>query len=183
MTERHKSLKETKVLLSSVLIAHKTGILINRLEHEYRTFIGKPIPFMKLGFHTLEDFLREIPDTVLIEEDEKGNKLVKVKVIKNIAHVDKLVQNQKEHNPSSRKQKPNYGGKARYSTTHWNYHGSKMPPFETQQKIILLVKEKQVFFSIHELLECFLDRFSSCLTIRSTSFQCCLREIRLFEKF
>ena len=143
MTERHKNLEETKKLLRSVLNTNKNGCPLIRLDRDYKSLVGKSIPFMKLGFHTLEDLLRDIPDTVLIEEDEKGTKLAKVKVDKDIAHINKFVQQQKEFDPS-RRPKPNYGGKSRFSTAHRNYPGSKMPPHEVQSKIVLLVKERQV---------------------------------------
>lgn len=170
MTERHKSLEETKILLKSVLVANKKGLPFIRLEREYKSIIGKPIPYMKLGFHTLEDFLRDIPDTVLIEEDERGVKLAKVKVDSTVAHINKFVQNQKENEASSRKQKPNHGGKSRFSTTTWNYPGSKMPPFEIQTKIILLIKEKQEI-KLEEFESFYQSKYKDSVTFSTYGFE------------
>ena len=64
-------LEDTKVLLKSVLKTSKNGWPLKRLDREYKSVVGESIPFMKFGFHNLKDFLKDIPETVLIEEDEK----------------------------------------------------------------------------------------------------------------
>ena len=50
---------------------NKNGCPINKLDWEYKSLVGERIPFLKLGYSLLGDFLRDIPDTVLIEEDPK----------------------------------------------------------------------------------------------------------------
>ena len=131
-------------MLKSVVNTHKTGCNIQNLDREYRSFIGKSIPFRELGHHSLEDFLYSAKDTILIEEDGKGAKIVKVKVDQKIAHISKFVQQQKEYDPNSRRPNINHGGRQRFSTSHRNYSGSKMPPFEIQSNIVGLVKETRV---------------------------------------
>ena len=42
-----------------------------RIEQEYKALIGEAIPFRKLGFQNVEDFIRDIPETVLIDESTR----------------------------------------------------------------------------------------------------------------
>ena len=144
MTERHKILTDTKKLLRSVLNTCKDGCQMENLDREYRRMVGGPIPFMKLGHHSLEDFLESARDTVLIESNEKGAKIVKVKLDKDIAHINKFIQQQKGFDHHIRKPQANQGGRNRFSTSHRNFSGSKMPPYDVQSKIVSLVKETQV---------------------------------------
>merc|ERR1719369_2718027 len=67
----YKLREDTQVLLKSVLKANKNGWPLKRLDREYKSVVGQSIPFMKFRFHSLKDFLRDIPEIVLIEEDEK----------------------------------------------------------------------------------------------------------------
>ena len=131
-------------MLKSVVNTQKEGCNIQNLDREYRNFIGKSIPFRELGHHSLEDFLYSAKDTILIEEDGKGAKIVKVKVDQKIAHISNLVQKQKKYDPNSRRPTINHGGRHRFSTSHRNYSGSNMPPFEIQSNIVGLVKETRV---------------------------------------
>ena len=155
MTERHNLLTETKKMLKSVVNTQKTGCNIQNLDREYRSFIGKSIPFRELGHHSLEDFLCSAKDTILIEEDGKGAKIVKVKVDQKIAHISKFVQQQKEYDPNSRRPNINHGGRHRFSTSHRNYAGSKMAPFEIQSNIVGLVKETRVIIYLDPLIYIF----------------------------
>lgn len=159
MTERHNLLTETKKMLKSVVNTQKNGCNIQNLDREYRNFIGKSIPFRELGHHSLEDFLCSAKDTILIEEDGKGAKIVKVKVDQKIAHINKFVQQQKEYDPNSRRPNINHGGRHRFSTSHRNYSGSKMPPFEIQSNIVGLVKETPVIIYLAPLMYIFTISF------------------------
>ena len=143
MTERHKILTDTKKLIRSVLNTCKDGCQMGNLDREYKSMVGAPIPYRKLGYHSLENFLESATDTVLIETNEKGTKMVKVKVDKDIAHINKFIQQQKQFDPTRRPQ-TNQGGRNRFSTSHRNFSGSKMPSYDVQSKIVSLVKETQV---------------------------------------
>ena len=65
--------------MGTVLNANKNGCLLSELQREYKSRIGEFIPYLTLGYKNLEQFLRDISDLVLLEEDAKGNKLVKIK--------------------------------------------------------------------------------------------------------
>lgn len=60
-----------KKMLRAVLQSSKAGVLISSVQSEYRALCGENIPFKKLGFSKLEDFLRSIPSVVRLE-NRKG---------------------------------------------------------------------------------------------------------------
>ena len=64
----------------------------------------------------------------------------------NVDHFQDLVQNQKSKGPSRAKSQPytRRDGRNRFSTLAQSYSGSKISPFELQQKIIVLIKENRV---------------------------------------
>merc|ERR1712212_358196 len=70
MAEQQKLLENTRKLLKSVLngIGDKKGCPLHRIEQEYKALIGESIPFKKLGFRSVEEFIRDIPETVSIDE-------------------------------------------------------------------------------------------------------------------
>ena len=65
--------------MGTVLNANKNGCLLSELQREYKSRIGEFIPYLTLGYKNLEKFLRDISDLVWLEEDAKGNKIVKIK--------------------------------------------------------------------------------------------------------
>lgn len=56
-----------KKMLRAVLQANKNGVSITRLQGEYRSLTGEFIPDRKLGYPSLECFLRSIPSVVRME--------------------------------------------------------------------------------------------------------------------
>lgn len=54
-------------MLRSVLISSKTGVSVNNIQSEYRSLCGEIIPLRKLGYSTLEDYLKSIPSVVRLE--------------------------------------------------------------------------------------------------------------------
>merc|ERR1712126_12733 len=71
MAEQKKLREGTLKLLKSVLNPNKNGWPLKKLEREYKWLVGGNIPFEKLGFSNLKDFLQDIPEIVLLEFDEK----------------------------------------------------------------------------------------------------------------
>ena len=71
MAEQKKLREGTLKLLKSVLNPNKNGWPLKKLEREYKWLVGENIPFEKLGFSNLKDFLQDIPEIVLLEFDEK----------------------------------------------------------------------------------------------------------------
>lgn len=59
-------------MLRAVLQSHKNGIVLPRLQGEYRSLTGDWIPFKQLGYPTLEAYLRSVPAVVRIEASRSG---------------------------------------------------------------------------------------------------------------
>ncbi|XP_013878946.1 tudor domain-containing protein 7A isoform X2 [Austrofundulus limnaeus] len=90
-------------MLRSVLMSSKTGVSINNIQCEYRSFCGDMIPLRKLGFSTLEDYLRSIPSVVRLEY-RMGELRCFASVSEETAHIAELVAKQKNSKKSGRSQ-------------------------------------------------------------------------------
>lgn len=59
-------LTEVKAILKSLVLSSTEKITIDRLNRDYRDVEGEFIPFRRLGYGNLEQFLRSIPDTLMV---------------------------------------------------------------------------------------------------------------------
>lgn len=59
-------LSTIKMDLRGVLISCPQGMTIGKLSRDYVELVGKQIPFTKMGFNKLEDFLRSLKDTLVV---------------------------------------------------------------------------------------------------------------------
>ncbi|XP_055855818.1 tudor domain-containing protein 5 isoform X2 [Episyrphus balteatus] len=59
-------LHETKTILKSLVISCPNGMTVDRLNRDYKDTVGGWIPFKKLGYHSLELFLKSVPDTLVL---------------------------------------------------------------------------------------------------------------------
>lgn len=59
-------LSSIKVNLRGLVISSPKGMTIQNLERDYSQMIGKSIPFAKLGYNKLEQFLRSLTDTLTV---------------------------------------------------------------------------------------------------------------------
>lgn len=55
-----------KKFIRSLLTSAPVAVQMFQLEKDYKNTIGEPIPYHKLGYNSLEHFLRSIPETVLV---------------------------------------------------------------------------------------------------------------------
>lgn len=99
MSQRKEILDETKKQISSLLVSlgaarGQPGIPTRQFHNDYRAIIGNSIPFRELGYSCLDDFFRDIPETVFLNY-EGGQALVKLVENEQISHIVKLVDNQK----------------------------------------------------------------------------------------
>uniref|UniRef100_A0A8C8D1T9 HTH OST-type domain-containing protein n=1 Tax=Oncorhynchus tshawytscha TaxID=74940 RepID=A0A8C8D1T9_ONCTS len=83
-----------KKMLRAVLQANKNGVSITRLQGEYRSLTGEFIPDRKLGYPSLECFLRSIPSVVRME-NRMGEIMCFAAVCQETAHIAQLVARQK----------------------------------------------------------------------------------------
>ncbi len=73
------------------------GVVPNVLffpSEEYIDFNAKPIPFRKIGYASLEDFLIDSGDFCKISRNSSGKLLVKVVESEDTAHIRRLVAKQ-----------------------------------------------------------------------------------------
>ncbi|GBN40689.1 hypothetical protein AVEN_213491-3 [Araneus ventricosus] len=70
LTPAQQELKKSVLInLRSVVQSCKDGVPLNRLQKDYRKFIGSYIPFENLGYSTLYEFIRSIPDVLNLKMD------------------------------------------------------------------------------------------------------------------
>ncbi|CAJ1052731.1 tudor domain-containing protein 7B-like [Xyrichtys novacula] len=93
--------ESVKKMLRSVLQSNKQGVSVNRLPLEFYSLCGEKIPLKKLGFSTLEDFLRSIPSVVRLEY-RAGEMRCYASVCKETAHIAELVARQRSPKKSGR---------------------------------------------------------------------------------
>uniref|UniRef100_A0A673AML9 Tudor domain containing 7 a n=1 Tax=Sphaeramia orbicularis TaxID=375764 RepID=A0A673AML9_9TELE len=86
-------------MLRAVLQSSKNGVSIRSLQSDYRSLCGESIPFKKLGFSTLEEYLQSIPSVVHLEH-RMGELRCFAVVCKATAHIAELVARQKSSKKS-----------------------------------------------------------------------------------
>lgn len=86
-------MNETEALIKSCIISKKGGILFEDLNDEFEKVVGEPIPYRRLGFMSLCEFVKTI-DGLNIIRNEFGKQTLKINDSK-ISHIDRLVRKQK----------------------------------------------------------------------------------------
>lgn len=82
-------------MLRAVLQSHKNGIVLPRLQGEYRSLTGDWIPFKQLGYPTLEAYLRSVPAVVRIEASRSGEIVCYAVACTETARIAQLVARQR----------------------------------------------------------------------------------------
>ncbi|XP_018575854.1 uncharacterized protein LOC108914515, partial [Anoplophora glabripennis] len=83
-----------KKYITSLLTSTPLVVTIQQLSKDYKNTIGEPVPYQKLGYNSLEHFLRSIPDTVQVNGSGPIAQVIPVASAKS-AHVNQLVTKQK----------------------------------------------------------------------------------------
>ena len=94
--EEEKLLKQTKSMLRAVLISAPRGVVARRLQEEYKSITGTPIPYQRLRYCSLEDFLRSIPDVIRASPGATGELTFFGEADESTAHIAKLVSKQRK---------------------------------------------------------------------------------------
>ncbi|PSN45877.1 hypothetical protein C0J52_11031 [Blattella germanica] len=81
-------------MLRACLLSVKGGIPTRNLERDYEILVGTRIPFQKLGYKTLEQFLKSIPD-VSVSHGRNGELILDAIPTKSSEHLAALVSKQK----------------------------------------------------------------------------------------
>jgi len=94
MTEQIVTKDTTKAELRAVLNSTPTCLPLNRLEADYRHLVGHPIPFRDMGYNTLADFLKDIPDVITCWMSH-GQLMTKAVTVESTEHIASLVARQR----------------------------------------------------------------------------------------
>ena len=89
-------MKQTKSMLRAVLISAPRGVVARRLQAEYKSITGTPIPYQRLGYSSLEDFLRSIPDVIHDRPGATGELTFFGVADSSTEHIAKLVSKQRK---------------------------------------------------------------------------------------
>ncbi|XP_077574664.1 tudor domain-containing protein 7A [Stigmatopora nigra] len=108
--------------LRSVLQSSKEGVEAKNLQFEYKSLVGEEIPFHKLGFKHLEDFLRSIPSVVRLDY-RNGNLRCFAVACRETEHIAQLVARQKSSKKSGRSQIVNCRMRPKASNPSMHTHG------------------------------------------------------------
>lgn len=65
-------LDKTKKALRSILISAPRGVAARLILKDYKMVMGKELPFRNLGYSTVEDFIRSVPDVVRLAPGATG---------------------------------------------------------------------------------------------------------------
>ncbi|XP_075544429.1 uncharacterized protein LOC142578765 [Dermacentor variabilis] len=97
-----EDLEAVKVVISSILIAHKGPMTISELEKEFKSFEDRPVPYQKFGCTNVRQFLNKISDTVIVTRSYTGEDVIQAKAKQEVQHIERMVKQQK---PSTTKAK------------------------------------------------------------------------------
>ncbi|KAJ8271252.1 hypothetical protein COCON_G00101110 [Conger conger] len=101
---RMSDLEAVKKMLRAVLQSKKTGVSLTRLQSEYWALTGEYIPHRKLGFPSMEAFLRTMPSVARMEQGRLGEVVCFAAVCKETAHIAQLVARQRTSKKAGRSQ-------------------------------------------------------------------------------
>ena len=121
-------LVRTKKYLRSALLSSKGGVTAEQVYRDYRDLVGEGIPYRRLGYETLENFLNSVPDVCKISRRPTGEVVVSAVADETTRHIQELVSRQTSK--SKKKTKPKRPTrKPLQQSTHWD------PPQQTQQRV------------------------------------------------
>ena len=96
---------ELKIEIKSLLCSSKQGLSEYELKKEYRTLFGKEIPFAHLGYNSVYELLRSMPDVCYIMRHNSGNMWIYHGVIdETIKDLARLVRGQKTDKSAIRRE-------------------------------------------------------------------------------
>ncbi|GFR18207.1 uncharacterized protein TNCT_93521 [Trichonephila clavata] len=76
--ENHGLKKSVLIHLKCVVQSCKGGVPLNRLDKDYKAFIGTNIPFKELGYDSLENFIKSIPDVISLKKNANDQIIAEV---------------------------------------------------------------------------------------------------------
>ncbi|KAK4037227.1 hypothetical protein OUZ56_029266 [Daphnia magna] len=104
MTENDNLRNVVKLEIQSLLCTEKAAIPSNRLYGLYKSEIGNPIPYVKLGYKCMDDLLKSMPDVVSSYTNAMDGLLyVKAVPLEGSSHINELVRGQRTSKSKNKK--------------------------------------------------------------------------------
>jgi len=97
MTSVVRKREETRVLLRSVLLPYKRGLLLTELEREYRGMTGSNISYRMLGYPSLQSLIQDMQDVATLQVLDSGHQVVFATPDKSTEHIASMVSCQKDN--------------------------------------------------------------------------------------
>lgn len=66
MFSKQQDPEEIKKLVTSILISTTSMMTVEMLQKDFKNMMGDDIPYIRMGFKSLEHYLSSIPDTVRV---------------------------------------------------------------------------------------------------------------------
>ena len=81
--------------IRSVLLLNRHGLLMESFEMEYKSMMGKQVPYKMLGYNSSYDLVINIPDVVHVTQLNGGQTLLLAVPDKTTEHIAKMIGNQR----------------------------------------------------------------------------------------
>nr|XP_060630426.1 tudor domain-containing protein 5 [Anolis sagrei ordinatus] len=118
MSDQEELMRSLKKEVRSLLTPAKEGLTPFHLEQEYRYLVGKQLPFRSLGYHSVMELIKDMPDVVKICPMANGSVILRVIADECTKQIANLVARQKSKpKPPFYKQRMNY---MRYTGPLWH---------------------------------------------------------------
>ncbi|XP_069818220.1 tudor domain-containing protein 7 [Dendropsophus ebraccatus] len=88
-------------MLRAVLQTNKNGVALHRVQGEYKALTGEWIPYKEMGFHTLDAYLKAIPNVVRMDISRAGEVTCHAVVCRETAQIAELVARQRSSKKKS----------------------------------------------------------------------------------
>ena len=97
--EMHRSEARVKVKsnIRSILLYNKHGLLFEQFEKEFKSVMGKSVPYKMLGFNSVYDMLHNLTDVVQITHLKDGQSLLVAVPDETTEHIAKMIGNQRSN--------------------------------------------------------------------------------------
>ncbi|KAG8132863.1 hypothetical protein E2320_010681 [Naja naja] len=95
MTDQEQRMNSLKKEVRSLLTPIKEGLTPYQLEQEYKFMIGKMLPLRTLGYHSVMELVKDMPDTVHISPKGDGSVILKAIANESTKRIASLVARQK----------------------------------------------------------------------------------------